>query len=77
MYILEEGVLYYNVRICIPKQGEFRLNIMHDLHDIPIASHLGFQKTYMAIKRHYYWKGMKKDIKDYIGRCLKVSNFKD
>jgi len=53
-YILEDGILYYNARISIPKQGKFRFNIMHDFHDVPIAGHPGFQKTYMAIKRHYY-----------------------
>jgi hypothetical protein len=34
-------------------------------------SHPGFQKTYMAIKRHYYWQEMKADIKNYVERCLK------
>jgi hypothetical protein len=25
----------------------------------------------MAIKRQYYWQGMKNDIKNYVERCLK------
>jgi hypothetical protein len=70
-YELKDHVLYYNSRVCIPKFGEYRLNIMHDCHDIPIAGHPGFQKTYMAIKHHYYWQGMKSDIKNYVERCLK------
>lgn len=68
---LKDEVLYYNGRVCIPKAGEYRLNIMNNLHDIPIAGHPGFQKTYMAVKRHYYWPGMKKDVKEYVERCLK------
>ncbi len=67
----DHGVLYYNSRVCIPNFGEYRLNMMHDLHDIPIAGHPGFQKTNIAVKRHYYWRGMKKDVKDYVDRCLK------
>jgi hypothetical protein len=70
-YELKDRVLYYNSRVCIRNFGEYRLNIMHDCHDIPIAGHLGFQKTYIAIKRHYYWQGMKSDIKNYVERCLK------
>jgi hypothetical protein len=70
-YGLKDPVLYYNSRVCIPNFKEYRLNIMHDCHDIPIAGHLGFHKTYMAIKRHYYWQGMKSDIKNYVERCLK------
>jgi hypothetical protein len=49
---------------------------MHDCHDIPIAGHPGFQKTYMAIKCHYYWQGMKGDIKNYVERCLKCQVLK-
>jgi hypothetical protein len=70
-YELKDCVLYYNSRVCIPNFGEYRLNIMHDCHDIPVVGHLGFQKTYMAIKSHYYWQGMKSDIKNYVEKCLK------
>ena len=68
---LNDEILYYKGRVCIPKLGEYRLNIMNDLHDIPIAGHPGFQKTYMAVKRHYHWPGMKRDVKEYVERCLK------
>ena len=68
---LNDGVLYYKCRVCVPKFGEYRLDIMNNLHDIPIAGHPGFQKTYMAVKRHYYWPGMKRDVKEYVDRCLK------
>ena len=68
---LKDEILYYHGRVCVPEFGEHTLNIMNDLHDIPIASHSGFQKTYMSVKRHYYWLGMKKNIKEYVARCLK------
>jgi RNA:NAD 2'-phosphotransferase (TPT1/KptA family) len=32
--------------------------------------HAGFERTYMAITRTYYWNGMYKDIKRYIKFCL-------
>ena len=68
---VKDKILYYNGRVCVPKFGEHSLSIMNNLHDIPIAGHPSFQKTYMAVKRHYYWPGMKKDIKEYVERCLK------
>ena len=62
-YDLKNESLHYNARVCIiPKVEIHRLDIMHDFHDIPIVSHLGFQKTYMAIRCHYYWPDMKRDI---------------
>jgi len=49
---------------------------VHDLHDTPIVGHPGFQKTYMAIKWHYYCQGMKRDIKEYVERCLQCQVLK-
>jgi hypothetical protein len=70
VFELKDEILYYNSRVCVPKFGEHRLNIMNNLQDIPKAVHLGFQKTYRVVKRHYYWPGAKK-IKKYIEICLK------
>ena len=33
------------------------------------SGHNGFQRTYAAIKRIYYWKGMHKDILKYCKGC--------
>ena len=68
---VNDEILYYNGKVCVPKFGEHMLNIINNLHNIPIAGHPCFQKTYMAVKRHYYWPGMKKYIKEYVERCLK------
>ena len=51
---VKDEILYYNGKVCVPKFGEHILNIINNLHNIPIASHLGSQKTYMAVKHHYY-----------------------
>ena len=69
-YDLRNYILYYNARVCIAKVENYRHDIMHDLHDIPIASHLGFQMTYMIIRCHYYWPRMKRDIREYVERYL-------
>ena len=50
---LKDEVSYYNIRVCVSKFKEYRFNIINNLHNIPIASHPRFQKTYMDIK-HYY-----------------------
>ena len=57
--------MYYNARVCIPNVENYRLNVMHDLHEIPIASHPRFLKPYMTIKRHYYLPSMKKYLGVY------------
>ena len=39
---VKDAILYYNRRVCIPKFGKHKLNIMNNLHDIPIADHPSF-----------------------------------
>ena len=41
--------------------------ILVETHDK--MGHQGNNRTYSLIKRQYYWKGMAKDVKDYIQRC--------
>ena len=45
-YRVIDGVLYYQGRLCIPEVREIRESILRDCHEIPIAGHLGFEKTY-------------------------------
>src|SRR6185369_17824338 len=43
--------------------------VMYMLHNHPIGGHFGIDATYEKIKNRYYWKGMYKDIKNYIKHC--------
>ena len=44
--------------------------IMKRYHSLPITGHKGRKRTTEAISRHYYWKGMHKDIGRWIRACL-------
>ena len=74
-YKLKDGILYRKVKlgrekfdaIVIPKSmKEAVLVVSHD-H----SGHNGSTRTYMAVRRIYYWKGMKKDIANHVKRCKK------
>jgi Integrase zinc binding domain/Integrase core domain len=52
----------------ILKEGEIE-PILFMTHDHPTAGHFGIEATYNKISQHYYWKGMKKDIEEYIKSC--------
>ena len=34
------------------------------------ANHFAFQKTYLNIRKRYYWPGMAKEIKEYCKGCI-------
>ncbi|UYV79051.1 K02A2.6-like [Cordylochernes scorpioides] len=46
-----------------------RMEILSDLHDAPTAGHLGFAKTYDRVKRRFYWPGLYRSVKRYVGHC--------
>ena len=51
--------------LVIPKA--WRYTILVETHDK--MRHQGNNQMYSLIKRQYYWKGIAKDVKDYIQRC--------
>jgi len=51
--------------------------ILSTFHDDPIqGGHTGITKTLAKVQRHYYWKNMSKDIKEYIKKCPKCQKSK-
>ena len=43
------------------------LQVLHAAHDD--LGHNGFPRTYAALKRVFYWKGMKENIRDHCNMC--------
>jgi hypothetical protein len=44
--------------------------ILGEMHYVPYAGHPGYQKTIATVKSQYYWPGMKKEVADFIAKCL-------
>jgi hypothetical protein len=48
----------------------------HAMHNVPYAGNPRYQKTMAVIKSHYFWPGMKREIIEYIARCMECYKFK-
>ena len=70
-YHIQEGNIYLKDgnRLAIPRHKALISKVIKENHDIPIAGHLGREKTYERIVRNYYWPKMSKDIKRYVKTC--------
>ncbi|UYV79989.1 K02A2.6-like [Cordylochernes scorpioides] len=74
-YQMIEGVLYkknYDPEgkpwlLVVPKQ--MRHEILKDVHDTPMAGHLGFAKTYDRVRKRFYWPGLYRTVSQYIAHC--------
>ena len=56
--------------MCVPEIGELKREIMEEAHSSAYAMHHGSTKMYHTLREHYWWKGMKKEIADFVSRCL-------
>ncbi|KAJ9515263.1 hypothetical protein QJQ45_002393 [Haematococcus lacustris] len=68
-----EGDLIYHIgrgtrRLYIPV-GPMRTALLCEAHDIPISGHLGRDKTYQQLSRHYFWPRMAASVHDYVRTC--------
>ncbi|GJW66510.1 reverse transcriptase domain-containing protein [Tanacetum coccineum] len=65
-----DGALYYLNRIWVPLKGDVRTLIMDKAHKLKYYVHPGADKMYYDLRDRYWWPGMKKDIAEYVSRCL-------
>ncbi|GFX08350.1 retrovirus-related Pol polyprotein from transposon 297 [Trichonephila clavipes] len=78
---LIDGLLFYakyyttlgELRVYIPRS--LREEIMKELHDLPLAGHLGKRKTYLKLRDTGYFPYMRKYIFEYVSTCDRCQKF--
>ena len=65
-----DGTLMMGHRLCVPDVGELKKEIMEEAHSSTYAMHPGSTKMYHTLREHYWWRGMKKDVAEFVSRCL-------
>ncbi|GKE56196.1 putative reverse transcriptase domain-containing protein [Tanacetum coccineum] len=65
-----DGTLYYLDRIWVPLKGEMRTLIMDEAYKSKYSIYPRSDKMYYDLRDRYWWPGMKKDIAEYISKCL-------
>ena len=68
--IAQDGMLTLRGRICVPDVDDLRKLIMEEAHCSAYAMHPGRTKMYRIIKENYWWSGMKRDVAEFVLRCL-------
>ena len=68
---IEQDLVLWRGRVYVPKNDKLRLEIVRLHHDTPIGGHRGQWKTNKLVTRNYWWLGITKFIKTYIGGCDK------
>ena len=87
-YFLHDDALYHiwhtSTKGHLPERTTVQLYIPHDYvedilveyHDRVLAAHFGIHKTYAKIRQRYFWRGMYKDIDNWIRSCYSCARRK-
>jgi len=75
-FSMSEGILRYRNRLCVVDHSELRKELLQESHNSTLSTHPGSTKMYRDLKTHYWWPGMKKDVAEYVARCLTCQRVK-
>lgn len=67
---VENGVLKFRGKVYIPLMVELRYRIHVKAYSSLYTTHFRDIKMYQDFKRSFWWSEMKRDIGEYVAKCL-------
>ena len=64
------GVIRHGDRLWVPAEEGLRKEIMKEAHSSTYSVHPGNTKIYKDLKQHFWWNNMKRDVAEYVLKCL-------
>ncbi|XP_026459494.1 uncharacterized protein LOC113360171 [Papaver somniferum] len=64
-----DGGLRLRGRLCVPLDVQLRREVLDGAHRSRSTIHPGATKMYKDLRRHFWWKSMKRDIAEYVSKC--------
>jgi hypothetical protein len=68
--MIDRGLLTYKNKLYIPDCDDLKRFMMDELHKRPYTGHPGYQKMIISTRKQFYWPRLKKDIADYLAKCI-------
>ena len=65
----EDGIMYKEGKMYVPKDDILRVEIIRLHHDTPVGGHGGQWKTVELVTQNFWWPGVTKKMKQYIKGC--------
>ena len=63
-------------RLCVPVVNELKRQIMEEVNCAPYTILPGSTKMYCDLRGNFWWRGMKRDIVEFVSRCLTCQQIK-
>ncbi|KAA0047195.1 pol protein [Cucumis melo var. makuwa] len=68
--ISSDGGLLFERRLCVPSDSAVKTELLSEAHSSPFSMHPGITKMYQDLKRIYWWRNMKREVAEFVSRCL-------
>ena len=68
--IRDDGALVIGSMLCVPATEELKRQILEEAHSSAYAMHPGSTKMYRTLKEYYWWSGMKREVAEYVSKCV-------
>ncbi|KAL0534344.1 hypothetical protein IC582_028634 [Cucumis melo] len=68
--ISSDGGLLFERRLCVPSDSAVKIELLSEAHSSPFSMHPGSTKMYQDLKRVYWWRNMKREVADFVSKCL-------
>ena len=70
-YCVKEGILFQQVdQVYVPiVPPSYRTRLLYQFHGPPAQGHLGPERTYLTMKQHVFWPGMKQEVEEFVKSC--------
>ncbi|KAL0539379.1 hypothetical protein IC582_023591 [Cucumis melo] len=68
--ISSDDGLTFEGRLCVPEDSAVKTELLTEAHSSPFTMHHGSTKMYHDLRCVYWWRNMKREVADFVNRCL-------
>ncbi|KAA0037676.1 pol protein [Cucumis melo var. makuwa] len=68
--ISSDDGLTFEGRLCVPEDSAVKTELLTEAYSSPFIMHPGNMKMYQDLRSVYWWRNMKREVADFVSRCL-------
>ncbi|KAA0061226.1 pol protein [Cucumis melo var. makuwa] len=75
-FVSSDDGLTFDGHLCVLEDGAVKTELLTEAYSSPFTMHPESTKMYQDLRRVYWWRNMKREVADFISRCLRCQQVK-
>ncbi|CAL9074467.1 unnamed protein product, partial [Musa textilis] len=67
---IEDGSITFRNCLCVPESQLVKIQLLEEAHRLKFNIHPETTKMYRDLRQNYWWRSMKRDIAEFVSKCL-------